>query len=160
MSRKPPKIIDFYWSYIEFIEFVNDELLPFLCTLYKELDEYQFIPSKNSIWIDDDIMIEDNKRLNICFYKVQSHIIEDSVFVYHLDIEDLNTHDWEEVLLQKREKEIRKNVEISHIIKNTEIIDKQNTNNRIARFKLMKSLVNEFALKPLSTEEQNILLES
>lgn len=160
MSRKPPEIIDFYWSYIEFIEFVNDELLPFLRTLYRELDEYQFIPSKNNIWIDDDITIEDNKRLNICFYKVQSHIIEDDVFVYHLDIEDLNTHDWEEVLLQKREKEIRKNIEISHIIKNVEIVNKQHTNDRIAKFKLMKSLVNEFASTPLSIEEQNILLES
>ena len=160
MSREHPEIIKFYWSYTEFIEFVNYKLLPFLRTLYRELNEYQFIPSKNNIWIDCDINIEYNKRLNICFYKINANITEDSVFVYHLDIKDLNTHDWKEVLLQKREKEIHENVEISHIIKNIEIIDKQNANNRIARFKLMKSLVNEFALKPLSTEEQNILLES
>lgn len=160
MSREHPEIIKFYWSYTEFIEFVDIKLLPFLRTLYRELNEYQFIPSKNNIWIDNDINIEYNKRLNICFHKVHDHIVEDSVFVYHLDIKDLNTHDWKEVLLQKREKEIHENNEISHIFKNIEIVDKQYTNDRIAKFKLMKSLINEFASIPLSIEEQNILLES
>lgn len=48
MSREHPEIIKFYWSYTEFIEFVNYKLLPFLRILYKELNEYQFIPSKNN----------------------------------------------------------------------------------------------------------------